>query len=184
MNDTGGTLVVTDCWTDVSINTDTYGSIGGLIGNSHGGSVVRSFALGNVTETSAGTVDQIGGLIGNNENTTVTDSYARGSVTGDNNIGGLIGYNSTANVTNSYSTGVVTCSGFNPGGLIGFDNASTIVSSYYDTTISGQSDSTGKGIPLSTALMKAAATHASTYVGWDFATIWNTFTDGSYPTLR
>jgi hypothetical protein len=105
-------------------------------------------------------------------------------VAGNNNIGGLVGYNDASNITNCYSTGGVTCPGLNPGGLIGYNNASTVTSSYYDTSTSGQTDNSGKGVPLTTAVMQLAATHASTYVGWNFTTIWNAFTDGSYPTLR
>ena len=184
LSDAGSTLVVSNCWTDVAITATNWSSIGGLIGYSMGGSVVKSYTLGSITKSSPDTVDNVGGLVGYNNAMSVTNCYARGNATGDSYVGGLIGFNTGANVTNSYSTGFVTAVISGAGGLIGISASGTITSSYYDTDTSGQADSLGKGDPLSTALMKAAATHATTYAGWDFATIWDAFVDGQYPTLR
>ncbi len=184
---TGGALAVTNCSTNVSINTYMYGSVGGLIGYSVGGSIQKSYAVGAITESSAGNVNYVGGLVGWNQDTTITDCYAQGNVTGTTYVGGLVGRNSgagTEDITNCYSKGLVNAVA-NGGGLVGANSGAGIVtSSYYDTDTSGQTDNTGKGVPYSTALLKAAATHASTYSGWDFLTIWDAFIDGSYPTLR
>jgi hypothetical protein len=184
--DAGSSMAVSDSWTNVAIDSDNYGSLGGLVGYTLGGSIQRCYALGSITESSVVDVDYVGGLVGFNTETSITNSYARGNVTGTNFVGGLVGRNSgtgTEDIINCYSAGSVSGT-TSIGGLVGENAGVGIVqSSYYDSDITGLSES-GKGTPLTTAVMKSAATHATTYSGWDFATIWDAFVDGSYPTLR
>ncbi len=65
--------------------------------------------------------------------------------------------------------------GSNFGGLVGL-NSGSVTGSYYDSVISGQTDE-GKGSPQITSAMKAA----STFIGWDFASIWKINEGSSYP---
>jgi len=179
----GSSVTVSQCWTDVTISSRSYGSLGGLIGRTEGGSVQKCYALGSIGPHVGGaTWDYVGGLIGWNQGA-VINSYARGAATGSGYVGGLVAYNTgaSANVTNCYSTGALTGAS-DVGGLIGFNTLGTITASIYDTTTSGQSD-TGKGEPQTTANMQDAGNVATYYPGWDFATIWQIIAT-AYPTLR
>jgi hypothetical protein len=65
------------------------------------------------------------------------------------------------------------------GGLIGRNYVATVTSSYWDTQTSGQATSAG-GTGKTTAQMM----NRSTFVGWDFATIWNNNPGLSYPVFQ
>jgi len=152
-------------------------SVGGLVGCNRGlSTVTQSYSTGSVV----GNGSYIGGLAGVN-NGTITQSYATGSVEGVNSgsfgVGGLVGYN-YGTVTQSYSTGSVS-GGDLVGGLIGLDYGGTITNSYWDTEMSGQSSSAG-GEGKTTAEMKQKAT----FVGWDFATVWDIEENVTYPYLQ
>jgi hypothetical protein len=111
-------------------------------------------------------------------------------------VGGLIG-NLLNSVINCFSVGIVNGSTSTTGGLIGL-NTGTVTNSYYDTQTSGRSD-TGKGLPRTTAQMKAGTadsfinpdgsvdlTQASAnamFTGW-LTTIWNFRTTNDYPILK
>jgi len=185
--DTGDVLTVLRCSADVDI-TIPYagvGTFGGLIGSTKGGSVTKSFATGDIGPHGVGTPSTVGGLIGMNWDTVVTDCYATGNVYGVNNVGGLIGsmtYNvGPSSVTRSYSVGAVAGTGTSPGGLVGSKGVScTVTDSFYDTTISGQTDNVGKGVPKTTVEMKTAATFSTLWAAvW--GTIWSIV--ASYPFL-
>ena len=73
------------------------------------------------------------------------------------------------------------------GGLIGSNNGGTVTNSYYDSTVSGQSDDTGKGVPKTTAAMKDQETFPDGETGWDFNTVWSLENDAvndGYPYLK
>jgi len=186
-----------------------YGAVGGLVGDNTG-PITNSYATGNVTggdrvgglvgggikyvnnniiNNSYATgnvtgVAYVGGLVGDGE-ITITNSYATGNVTGVAYVGGLVG-NAGSDITSSYAAGNVNVTGTRTsdvGGLVGrvydpYGENTIISSSYYDKQTTGQTD-TGKGEGKSTAEMKTR----STYVGWDFATIWE-IKNNDYPTLQ
>lgn len=108
---------------------------------------------------------------------------------------GLVGYwrlneasgdalDSTANNNNGMLIGNVArtsiAAASNKGGLIG-QNTGTVSNSYYDSGVSGQSDDTGKGTPVTTGNMKIQ----STFNTWDFVNIWgmNPGSNNGYPCL-
>ncbi|GBU24743.1 hypothetical protein R83H12_01378 [Fibrobacteria bacterium R8-3-H12] len=136
---------------------------GGLLGNnSNIGTISNSYFRGNVTGNS-----NVGGLLGSNNNeSTISNSYFLGNVTGNSRVGGLLGHNNNrSTISNSYSSATG-----NSSGLLGYYDpyyGSTIRNSYYNKETSGQSD-TGNGEGKTTAEMKTQ----STYIGWNFATIW------------
>ena len=181
----GSYVHIEDCHTDVDITSNAMGAAGGIAGYVLGGYIYRCSAIGDVYINPA-TADHAGGLVGYNSDTLISNSYALGAVTGKNNVGGLVGYNTgTGNddITYCYSAGVVTGTS-NYGGLVGILAGTGIVtSSYYDTDTSTQIDNDGRGVPKTTMVMQDAASAASNYVGWDFATIWD-IVNGYYPTLR
>ena len=126
-------------------------------------------------------------------------SYATGAATataaaGTAMAGGLIGNHiSTGTVTQTYATGVATSASPSgtavAGGLIGSATGTgAITSSYWDTDTSGRANAVGSGAStgitgLTTSQMQHPANYASTYAGWDFATVWSAPSAGYYPQL-
>jgi hypothetical protein len=166
-----------------SLITDSYATgditgggtyIGGLIGAlTQGDYVYRSFATGNISSRL-----QVGGLVGYQASGEIHDSYAWGNVTASVNFaGGFIGNQNVGLIYTSYSKGTVSSPGSDKGGFIGDIGSGTITDSYWDTDTSGLMTSEG-GTGKTTVEMQTE----STYVGWDFSTIWNT-PSGNYPTL-
>ena len=186
--------------------TSTYAaatatSAGGLIGsNGSTATLTQSYATGAASAVSAAGTTTTGGLIGRNVGgATATQSYATGaasatSTAGSAMAGGLIGsHSSTGAVTQTYATGtasaVSTSSTAVAGGLIGsVTGTAAATSSYWDTDTSGRANAVGSGAStgitgLTTSQMQNPANYASTYVGWDFATVWSAPSAGYYPQL-
>ncbi|UPK01712.1 MBG domain-containing protein [Bradyrhizobium sp. 170] len=187
--------------------TSTYAaatatSAGGLIGtNGSTATLTQSYATGAASAISAAGVSMSGGLLGRNIGAaTVMQSYATGAAsatanaaTGTAMAGGLIGsHASTGTVAQTYAAGAV--SAISPGaaaagGLIGSATGTgAITSSYWDTDTSGRTNAVGSGAStgitgLTTAQMQNPANYASTYAGWDFATVWSAPSAGYYPQL-
>ncbi|MBP6859253.1 MAG: Ig-like domain-containing protein [Candidatus Magasanikbacteria bacterium] len=158
---------------------------GGFFGFSQGGAlssgthVSSSYATGNVYGTSA-----CGGFGGYNEYLYIQDSYATGNVTCANSSGGFLGSVWGTNLARVYSVGFVTNTGATIGGLLGTNPGGGVTTSsvYWDTQTSGKSSSAGGATGKTTIQMKDQAT----FVGWDFAAIWNIdgSTNNGYPYLR
>ena len=70
--------------------------VGGLAGYNCEGSIVNSYATGNVS----GTGNYVGGLVGGSDGI-IINSYATGNVSGTNAVGGLVGYH-YGSIRNSY----------------------------------------------------------------------------------
>ena len=180
----------------------TTAAAGGLIGTSGStGTVTQSYATGAAVSviTVSGT-STAGGLIGRNVGgASLMQSYATGAATataaaGTAMAGGLIGNHiSTGTVTQTYATGVATSASPSgtavAGGLIGSATGTgAITSSYWDTDTSGRTNAVGSGAStgitgLTTSQMQHPANYASTYAGWDFATVWSAPSAGYYPQL-
>jgi filamentous hemagglutinin family protein len=188
----GGLVGWNNATTSIIQNSYATGSVtagtgstraGGLAGQNYG-KILKSYATGNVTGGNQGT----GGLVGYN-NSIITQSYATGTVNAAAIAGGLVGVNSaTGTITQTYATGAVTAPTV-VGGLAG-GNVGSISQSYWDTTTSGRSVAVGSGsgtttgtAGLTTSQMQDPVNYASTYVGWDFATVWSAPSAGYYPQL-
>ena len=117
----------------ISANVTGRKYVGGLVGNSSGGTISDSYVTGSVT----GTDDRVGGLIGQSISGTVTASYSTGSVSGDEYVGGLVGYSGESTISDSYATGSVTGTGDRVGGLIGQSISGTVTASYSTGSVSG-----------------------------------------------
>jgi len=121
-----------------------YESVGGLVGNNDGGSILRSYATGDVDSSSedepcCGDTGGAGGLVGSNiDEGRVEDSYATGHVNGAGyRIGGLVGQNG-GTIVRSYASGEVD--GYDRvGGLVGA-NGGTISNSYARGQVDGVYD--------------------------------------------
>jgi prepilin-type N-terminal cleavage/methylation domain-containing protein len=157
--------------------------VGGLLGmNDAYSDLAVSFSTADVT--GIGFSRYTGGLVGTNyRGSYIRNCYAVGSVTGNTEVGGLVGINSNgwqimSNIEKTYSTGSVTGSS-RVGGLVGYNYVSKVTASYWDTETSGLTTSTG-GTGKTTAEMK----QQSTFVDWDFDTVWQIDEGETYPYLR
>ncbi|MEK6959116.1 MAG: GLUG motif-containing protein [archaeon] len=114
---------------------------GGLVG-SNSGSIIDSYAIGDVNVASmnvgyntitAG--DHAGGLVGRNIGS-ITESYASGKVDGNGNAGGLAGFNN-GSVSDSYALGDVNGSNY-IGGLVGYlDSGGSVLRAYSIGDVNG-----------------------------------------------
>ncbi|SER02284.1 filamentous hemagglutinin family N-terminal domain-containing protein [Pseudomonas cuatrocienegasensis] len=134
-------------------------TVGGLIGNSVGGSITNAYATGKVTGTR-----NLGGLVGVTSGT-IDTAYANGGVTGSgDNIGGLVGVNSsgTSRINNAYATGSVTGHD-NVGGLAGH-NYGSLSNVYASGDVAGNDNLGGLvGTNASSAAAGSAAPILSAY---------------------
>ncbi|MFY9084081.1 beta strand repeat-containing protein [Aliarcobacter cryaerophilus] len=115
--------------------------VGGLVGANNSGTIINSYANGNLIGGASGE-SYVGGLVGFNENGTITNSYASGAVSGDagglSYTGGLVGKND-GTISNSYASGTVSGDAGGEsyvGGLVG-ENLGTITNSYASGAVSG-----------------------------------------------
>ncbi|WP_273382136.1 GLUG motif-containing protein, partial [Symbiobacterium thermophilum] len=152
--------------------------VGILAGNITNSTIKNCYTTGNVSGQYG-----IGGLVGWHTSGLIENCFSHANATGVRRVGGLIGNGVSSNslVNKCYSTGLVTVTS-NPiqdnGGLIGSHVDSTkVTNSYWDINTSGQTISAG-GIGKTTAEMK----QQSTYVGWDFTSVWGINND--YPFLQ
>ena len=140
----GGTVTSSSTGTGTGTSADPT-LLGGLAGNlAHSGSIANSYSTATVSST-AGNVNNTGGLVGMmrgnaaDNHATIDDSYAAGAVSNvssgsDHSRGGLVG------ALEEVMSG---------GNLVTFPEVNT---SFYDSTVSGQSD-TSKGTAKTTAAM-------------------------------
>ncbi|MCX7001456.1 MAG: hypothetical protein NT106_14360, partial [Candidatus Sumerlaeota bacterium] len=161
-----------ECYATGAVTGDS--DVGGLVGKYNDGTIYECYAIGVVTGGS-----DVGGLVGNTIWGTVSNCYATGAVMGGIYVGSLVGYNVIGTISNCYATGAVMGSGSYIGGLVGdtYSIWATVTASYWNTETSGQASSSG-GTGKTTAEMNLQ----STYVNWDFTTIWGI--GDSYPYLR
>ena len=179
---------------DSSVSGNQYS--GGLIGY-NAGTLRRSYATSNVSGSM-----YVGGLAGGMAGTGLAEQcYATGNVSAASSfVGGFVGYAvgngansvikncfSTGNVSGSYSGGFLGHAGSSPriencyslsNNPNGFNySAAALVSCYFNKDLT----------PLSTANPQSRATldmvYASTYVGWDFFSVWEIDENKGYPTL-
>lgn len=176
-------------------NVSSYGNYaGGFLAKLHAGAISiastvdQVAAYGNVT--AKGYV--VGGLIGESLNSKVSNTYARGEVTGTTGVGGLVGYFSGSSasgqtVYNSYSSGRVNGKNTSNeyGAFSGYSGVTFIGTNYYDKNTAGVVNSHGTaGNPKGTypvGYNTATMMKQSTFVGWDFDTIWKIDENTSYP---
>lgn len=154
-------------------------SVGGLVGKNNG-VIFQSFASGAVLNN--GLAGEAGGLVGWNQGGTISYAYALGSAgNADGRAGGLIALNDLGGtVSQAYAAGAV--SGATPGGLVagtGF-GGQNVSNSYWDIQTTGQSTSSA-----GTGLTTSQAKQQSSYLGWDFPSVWaiSTSVNSGYPYL-
>ncbi|MGG3845582.1 GLUG motif-containing protein [Aeribacillus composti] len=152
--------------------------VGILAGNITNTTIKNCYTTGNVSGQYG-----VGGLVGWHYSGLIENCFSHANPTGRGRVGGLVGNGATSNslVNKCYSTGLVTVTpdpNLYNGGLIGSHvDPTKVTNSYWDTETSGQTISAG-GTGKTTTEMK----QQSTYVGWDFTSVWGINND--YPYLQ
>lgn len=172
---TSSSSSITYC--DSNVNVSGSHLVGGLVGYLDNTNIDKSYALGNVTGTGSGS---IGGFVGSMYDASITDSFAHGDVSGNASVGGFVGRGEGDEyVANCYSAGQVNAvTSTNIGGFTG-TYLDTIENCYYDN-----SQISNPGDPAVIAMSHEASLHQSTYIGFDFASIWKIDEGTSTPYLR
>ncbi len=166
---------VANCFVQGSVSsTAITGLLAGSIAN--GSNVQRCYSSGSVN-AAGNTVGGLLGALSNYSNLSASHSHTQVTSAGEA-IGGLIGLHwISSSVTDCYSTGVVLSPGDDVGGLIGKQLYDALIQfSYWDTQTSGLVYSAG-GEGKSTAQMY----QQSTFIGWNFGTVWSINEGSSYP---
>jgi len=147
----------------VTGNVEGEQNVGGLAGITHVSLIRNSYAAVNVVAD----LINAGGLVGNNGGT-IEFCYASGSVRGDWNVGGLAGIN-RGEIKKSYASGNVSGIGNRVGGLVG-----------------NNEDENATICPNSGAKTIAAMRETSTFIGWNFASVWKfePLKNNGFPHLR
>ena len=166
--------------------------VGGLVGWSVDGSIVSSYATGDVTATLP-VAAAAGGLVGKASGGLISESYATGTVSGRHS-GGLAGRtNDDSTIRDSYATGAVE--GNSAGGLVGYNGygyggssiTSRIITSYAtgavegDGTTGGLVGANGSGdlIAASYATGPVNGRRAGGFAGHNYGTIRDSYSSGT-----
>jgi hypothetical protein len=174
------------CNGDISRCAVTYCNIGS--GWMVGGIVGYLGVTGRVTLcTASGTVSGmagVGGVVGGCSGF-ITNCYSLVNVYCRELVGGFCGMlDHSAAIGHCYCVGLVVCKlvASNPsyGGLVGYlvegpSGTGTVINSYYNSEVSGRTD-TDKGTPKTTVQLQTR----STFVDWDFDTIWDIPEEATY----
>lgn len=183
---TGNNSAISDCAADGNISS-ACDYAGGFVGQ-HVGTTGTCTRCSSSTDI-AGGGDSCGGFVGYvTDSKQFTDCYAIGDVQGNNGVGGFVGSaygGPPLTFTHCYSAGYVQGAS-NVGGFCGQLGYPTAVSCYWDTEASGQASSAlmpDTLLPMGTGKTTAEMQTQSTFVGWDFDTVWN-IASGTYPFLR
>jgi hypothetical protein len=133
----------------------------------------------------------VGGILGYQTNspgvcsTTISNSFTSGAVTidtsGFGDANGILGWNSggpDVGLTNDYSR--ATLSGGTTQNGLASSTGFTVTNSYWLKDIGVNASATSDGREKTVTELQTA----STFAGWDFTTIWNAPSAGTYPSLR
>jgi hypothetical protein len=146
-----GEAVINNSYSTASVTGGSKSYAGGLVG-AGGGTIMQSYATGNVKGKIAG------GLVGAFDLGSVSNCYATGAVTGRTRayVGGLVGEaNSQATISTSYATGAILgAKNRFAGGVLGSNDGQTDAL-YWDTTTSGTDQGVGSGSGDTTGLTTA-----------------------------
>jgi cytochrome c553 len=177
--------VVADSYADVRIRADGKG-VGGLVGLSTFGTLLRSAADGSVTGS-----DNVGGAVGVNTNALLAEVAVRVDATASGtNAGGLVGFNSQSLVRDGRASGLVR--GMNAVGSLVGRNVGAVVSSFSDGKVEGRDavdaliGDNASGTVIDAFALEPMALSAPTgaTARWDAATWDLSGAEGRLPRLR
>lgn len=169
--------------------------IGGLVGSGYRLNIVKSFNSGEVSSGLTSGGGSAGGLVGelttNGSNYHISQSFNAGNVSGYEYVGGLLGIDNgtggTVTFIDSYNSGQISGT-LRLGGLVGSSRAeNNLTRTYNSGTVSGTSTVDGlvavnsptvsSSYALTASRLVSSSSlaqlrQASTYVGWNFTSIW------------
>lgn len=150
--------------------------VGGLIGGLNGITVQKCWTQGEVKGDS-----RIGGFAGEIAGSAVENSYSQAKVSATDNLAGGFAYSSNSNSLHyNYATGYVNGPNINKAGFLQKRGTSSRETDcYWDTQTTGQSQSEGAAIGMTTGQMQ----DQTNFSNWDFNSVW-TIEAGDYPRLR
>ncbi|MDR0364149.1 MAG: hypothetical protein LBH92_03925 [Bacteroidales bacterium] len=140
-----------------------------------------------------------GGLVGTLTKGTINNCCADVAITltqtGTSYIGGLIGsipnisVEGVASVMNCYARGSISSNANYKGGFVGHIGypSDPMISCYWDTQTSGRSNAVGyTAVTITGVIGKTTAQmkQQTTFVGWNFGSIWTMESSSGYPELR
>ena len=180
--DIGGGLIgacfssmVSNCYSEGSVHSFSKdsGIAGGLIGVVYGSEILRSYASGNVSGK-----DNSGGLIGEGYDASIVENCYAIEVYGQQEYESvsLVGAAEGITIKNSFIAGLDSLDSVD-GGLFASGDPE-ITNSYFKSVFSGIST------PGSYARTDSELKQKSTFVGWDFVSIWGINEGQGYPYLR
>jgi hypothetical protein len=152
---------ISNCYSICSVSGGE--EVGGFCGENYNyeDSLITScFASGDVSSTDS--ISQIGGFCGYNDSL-ITNCYSEGNSTGITYVGGFCGSNLDT-ITNCYSVGSVSGTSY-VGGFSGRNYFGHITSCYFLNTA-------GPDNSLGTPETADQLAEESTYIDWNFGTIW------------
>ncbi|OHB64967.1 MAG: hypothetical protein A2Y76_14760 [Planctomycetes bacterium RBG_13_60_9] len=161
--------------TDSGIRGRAAEFCGGIVGQNQG-----IIAACHASSYANGDLIAFGGLVGDNYGT-ISDCYTDGYVAqrkSNSFAGGLVGENS-GTVANCYAATVVAAPPAS-GGLIGRDAKGTIAGSYFLSSEDDGGPNNGLGIALTDARMR----QQTSFLDWDFDSVWTMSEISGYPSLR
>jgi hypothetical protein len=162
-------------------------AVGGLVGV-NGGNIAASIATTSVF--GAGKAYGLGGFVGRNDiRGRITDCYARGNVLGGEGcqrLGGFVGDNNS-DIVNCYASGDISAvpGSRDVGGFVGQIRASSrsglgIAGCYWLRPVENIVMTNSIGFVLSDEEMRTQ----SSFMGWDFESVWMICEGKDYPRLR
>lgn len=180
-NGTNGEGTIVNCSTKGVVNATARA--GGLVGSvqSSLASVFNSFSMADVSASGPDHEGGAGGLVGfHYGGGIIRNCFATGNVS-SLKAGGLVGdmFSNNPTIQNCFALGNVSGSNYS-GGLVGLFSSGTVTDCFYNSETTGQSDNSGKGMPLTSSQMR----QQSTFTNWDFTNTWKINEDLSYPYLK
>ena len=135
---------VSNCTSGVdikNINVETGATIGGVVGNTEGGSTVENCRYtGAIDVTYNDTTMEIGGVVGKASGCTISNCENAGTVKSNIWTGGIVGSNNRGTISNCRNSGIVALNDLEPragtGGIVG-ENYGVILDSYNAGTVTG-----------------------------------------------
>lgn len=162
---------IENCYTEGTLTGNNY--VGGLVGLLNGGAIEKSY---NTQEVNGNIY--VGGLVGESNGGTIENSFVLGTVQGKSYVGGMIGQCTTVTyLIDSFASVFTLSKDSNVGGLCSKEDNLIINSSYFDISVSELDAQATSSAGKTTEELRSA----STYDTWNVYTIW-TIEDGqTYP---
>jgi len=168
--------IISGCYNigNVTVSSDSISIAGGIVGNDNG-SISKCYNKGIISaETTSLAVDasKSGGIIGLSSASVIENCYNAGKVISTNYAGGIVGDDKKeTTIDKCYNIGVVTAEMH--GAIVGYAYKSLISDCYYLDNVEVEAGKASLSTVIAIKCTKELMKKQSTFVGYDFDTIWN-----------